>query len=81
MTAEVASRELRSSTAAVLRRVEAGETILITRYGKPVAWLVPPEPVRWRWLPRDELVRRLARVQADPELRGDLARLMPGEAP
>jgi prevent-host-death family protein len=75
MASEVASRELRNNTADLLRRVQAGEEIVITTRGKPVASLVPVETTRRRWLPRAELVRRLAVVQADAGLRNDLAAL------
>jgi prevent-host-death family protein len=72
---EVASRELRNDTAGVLRRVEAGEEVVVTVNGKPVAQLVPLQQTRRRWLPRSELVHRLRVAQADPGLRDDLARL------
>lgn len=72
----VASRDLRNHTADLLRRVDAGEQIVITKRGEPVASLVPFEQPRRRWLPRAELVRRLTAVQADPRLRDDLARLV-----
>jgi prevent-host-death family protein len=75
MTSEVASRELRNNTADLLRRVQAGEEIVITTRGKPVASLVPVATTQRRWLPRAELVRRLAVVQADAALRDDLAAL------
>lgn len=75
MAVEVASRELRNKTAEVLRRVSAGEQIVVTTRGKPVASLVPFESPRRRWLPRSELVRRLGLVQADAGLRADLDRL------
>jgi len=75
MKAEIAARELRNNTADLLRRVEAGDEIVITTRGKPVAALVPLSPERRRWLPRAELVRRLAVAQADAGLRDDLARL------
>jgi prevent-host-death family protein len=75
MASEVASRELRNNTADLLRRVQAGEEIVITTRGKPVASLVPVETTRRRWLPRAELVKRLAVVQADAGLRNDLAAL------
>jgi prevent-host-death family protein len=75
MASRVASRELRTNTADLLRRVGAGEQIVITQRGNPVASLVPFEPPRRRWLPRPELVQRLAAVQADSGLRNDLARL------
>jgi prevent-host-death family protein len=75
MKREVASRELRNSTAELLRQVESGDEVVITTRGKPVAALVPLVRERRRWLPRAELVRRLATAQADPGLRADLARL------
>ncbi|HKG04705.1 MAG TPA: type II toxin-antitoxin system prevent-host-death family antitoxin [Conexibacter sp.] len=75
MRAEISARDLRNSTADVLRRVDAGDEIVITTRGKPVAALVPLAQERRRWLLRAELVRRLAVAQADPGLRADLARL------
>ncbi len=75
MRVEVASRELRNSTADLLRRVEQGDEIVITTRGKPVAALVSLTQERRRWLPRAELARRLATARADPGLRADLARL------
>jgi prevent-host-death family protein len=72
---EVASRELRNDTAGVLRRVQAGEDVVITINGKPVARLVPVQRTRREWLGRTELVRRLTVARADPGLRADLARL------
>ncbi|HTC73098.1 MAG TPA: type II toxin-antitoxin system prevent-host-death family antitoxin [Solirubrobacteraceae bacterium] len=75
MAIEVASRELRNNTAALLRRVGAGERIVVTIRGKPVASLAPFESPRRRWLSRVELVRRLSLGQADPGLRADLDRL------
>jgi prevent-host-death family protein len=73
--AEVATRELRNDTAGVLRRVQAGEEIVVTVNGKPAAKLVPLPTAGRRWLPRAELARRLAWAQADPGLRDDLAEL------
>lgn len=75
IASRIASRDLRNNTADLLRRVDAGEEIVITQRGNPVASLVPFEPSRRRWLPRAELVSRLATAQADPGLRDDLARL------
>jgi prevent-host-death family protein len=75
MKREVASRELRNNTADLLRRIEDGDEVVITTRGKPVAALVPLVERRRRWLPRGELVRRLALAQADSGLRADLARL------
>jgi prevent-host-death family protein len=75
MKAEVASRELRNNTAALLRRVQAGEDIVITTRGRPVAALVALTEESRRWLPRAELVRRLENARADVGLREDLERL------
>lgn len=75
MTVEIASRELRNDTAGLLRRVEAGETIVITRRGKPVARLEPHrsfEPPRLT--PSDVLsIRNI--TAGDPTLAADLERL------
>ena len=75
MRTEIAARELRNETARLLRRVQEGEQLVITTRGKPVAALVPVAAERRRWLPRAELLRRLAGAQADAGLRADLARL------
>jgi prevent-host-death family protein len=75
MAIEVPARDLRNNTAELLRRVGAGEEIVVTTRGKPVASLIPFETGRRRWLPRTELVRRLAVARADPGLREDLNRL------
>lgn len=74
--AEVASRELRNNTRALLDRVEAGESVTITVDGRPTAVL---EPVARRphWITRDEFVRRLLPRQADPALTAELRALAP----
>lgn len=72
---EVATRELRNDTAGVLRKVEAGQSVVITVRGKPVADLVPHRPEAPRWMPRDELVELLKTHSADPGLRDDLKRI------
>jgi prevent-host-death family protein len=71
---EVASRELRNDTAGVLRRVEAGETVVITRRGKPVANLVPHLADAPRWFTRDEVIDIVESSAADSGLRADLER-------
>jgi prevent-host-death family protein len=71
--AMVASRDLRNDTAGVLRRVQAGEDVVVTVNGQPVARLVPVRPARRRWLSAVELAARLRTAQADPGLRDDLA--------
>lgn len=74
---EVASRELRNRTRALLDRVAAGETVTITVDGRPVA-ILGPLGRRPRWLPRDDFVRRVLRHQADAALASDLRDLAPG---
>ena len=73
---EVATRELRNDTAGVLRRVEAGETVVITVRGKPVADLVPhrPEDVP-RWLSPADVMEIRAIADGDPTWGADLAKL------
>lgn len=73
---EIASRELRNNTRALLDRVEAGESVTITVRGRPVAALEPISR-RPRWLPRDEFVRRLKGKQADAALNAELLELAP----
>jgi prevent-host-death family protein len=74
MTVEVASRELRNDTAGLLRRVEAGERVVITLRGRPVADLVPHRE-QARWLGPDEVMEIVTKFSADPGLRDDLDRL------
>lgn len=75
MSVEIASRELRNNTAAVLRKVGAGERVVITTRGKPVASLTRYSEPSKRWIDRAELARRLRRASADHGLRADLRRL------
>jgi prevent-host-death family protein len=75
MNVEVASRELRNDTAGLLRRVEEGETIVITRRGKPVADLVPHKQRMGRGLTPAEVVEIRAIASGDPTWAGDLAKL------
>ena len=37
--------KLKASLSAYLRQVKAGEEVIITQYGRPVARLLPPSPV------------------------------------
>lgn len=73
---EIASRELRNNTRALLDRVEAGEPITITVDGRAVAVLQPVSR-RPRWLGRDEFVGRVLPRQADAALAGELRELAP----
>ena len=43
----ITQRELRNQSAAVLREVEAGRTVVVTRNGTPVAELRPIRPRRF----------------------------------
>jgi prevent-host-death family protein len=74
--ADVASRDLRNNTRAVLDRVEAGESITITVDGRPVAAL---EPIgrRPRFMARDRFARDVLVHRADPALRADIRDLAP----
>lgn len=74
--AEVASRELRNNTRALLDRVGAGESVTITVEGRAVAVLEPISR-RPRWVPREEFVRRVQGHQADAALARELRDLAP----
>jgi prevent-host-death family protein len=72
---EVSIRELRNHGGDVVDRVAAGERVIVTRSGKPVAEL---RPVRSTHLSAAVLLQRWARLPAvDPDaLRGDLDRIL-----
>ena len=72
--AEVASRELRNQTRALLDRVAEGERITVTVNGRPVAELAPVAE-RPEWMPRGRFVRDVLAHQADAALAADLALL------
>ena len=56
----------------LLRRVEQGESITITKHGKPVARLVPPEPLALRPDVRWTIAElRRFRNEEGPTLGGD----------
>ena len=69
----ITQRELRNDSGAVLRAVEAGEHMVITRSGVPVAELRPIARRR-RAVPADEWRTRIGRLpRVDPAtLRADL---------
>lgn len=69
MSVEVALRELRNNTADLLSRVEAGEELVVTKRGKPVARLLPVTAKRRRPIPREEMAKRLRDRPVDPEFR------------
>lgn len=65
-------RELRNDSGAVLREVQAGQTVIISRNGVPIAELRPIPPRRY--VPRAAIAdaaRRAPRVDAG-RLRADL---------
>lgn len=69
---KITQRELRNDSAAVLRDVQAGQTITVTRNGTPVAELRPIPPRRF--VPRAviaDAARRAPRVDS-ARLRADL---------
>lgn len=64
----IAQRQLRNDNAEIMRRVEAGESFVITRNGRPVADLVPhAESPRRRLTARElqERARELPRIDLD----------------
>ena len=73
---EVASRDLRNNTRAVLAKVDAGETVTITVDGRPVA-VLSPVGRHPRWISKHEFVRRITTRQADPGLLKELRSLLP----
>jgi prevent-host-death family protein len=69
--ADVSSRELRNQTAAVLRRVEAGERVRISVNRRPVAELVPLD--RPQWASGAAIERILRESPVDEAILEDLA--------
>jgi prevent-host-death family protein len=70
--ATISHEELRSNVTKVLRRVEAGEELMITVSGRPVASL---GPAKGRcWVPSSQLTE-LWSAPADPTVAADLERL------
>jgi len=72
MSRAITQRELRNDSGAILREVQAGQTIIVTRNGVPVAELRPVPPRRF--VPRAviaEAAKRAPRIGAG-RLRADL---------
>lgn len=68
----VSIRELRNHTADVIASVEAGERVVLTSNGRPIADVVP-HVERARWLPGELVLQALAGgAAADPAVRADL---------
>jgi len=70
---EIPARELRNHVSEVLRRVEAGEELLVTVSGRPVATLVPIRHSRPRFLPAAEV---LGWPKTDAGLRDELREML-----
>jgi len=60
MDRKITQRELRNDSAAVLREVQAGQTLIVTRNGMPVAELRPIPPRRF--VPRAVIADAAARA-------------------
>jgi len=71
----IASRELRNDTAAVLRRVQAGEVLLVTVDRRPVA-VLSPVARRRQWVAAEQIWDRVRATQADPALAVELDELL-----
>jgi prevent-host-death family protein len=72
MKRAITQRELRNDSAAILREVQAGQTLIVTRNGTPVAELRPIQSRQF--VPRAaiaESAARAARIDAD-QFRADL---------
>lgn len=60
MVRTVSQRELRNDSAAILREAQAGQRIVVTRNGVPVAELRPVEPRRF--VPRAAIAEAAVRA-------------------
>jgi prevent-host-death family protein len=72
MSRRITQRELRNDSAAVLRDVQAGQTVTVTRNGTPIAELRPVSPRQF--VPRAAIANaqiRAPRIDLD-RLRADL---------
>lgn len=76
MNRQITQRELRNNSGAILREVQAGETLIITRNGTPVAEL---RPIRARrFVPRASIAAAAAsapRIDRE-QFRSDLDQLV-----
>lgn len=73
---DISVRDLRNDTGEVLRRVEAGETVIVHSNRRPVAQIVPLLE-RPTWLPAARFFSKVLAHPADRGLHGDLANLQP----
>jgi prevent-host-death family protein len=68
---EIGVRDLRNRTSQVIDAVQAGERVILTVHGEPIADIVP-HGRRARWLSGTQLRGQLADRAADPGLRREL---------
>lgn len=68
---EIGVRDLRNRTARVIDAVMAGERVVLTVSGEPVADIVP-HGFRARWLSGEQLRAQLVDRAADPGLTAEL---------
>ena len=61
MRKTINQRELRNAAAKVLREVQAGQTVIVTRNGEPVAELRPIQPRRF--VPRAAIAAAAAQAE------------------
>lgn len=74
----VSIRELRNRTTDVVAAVEAGERVVLTSNGRPIADVVP-HVERARWVPGDLVLQALADgAAADRQLPDDLDAVLDG---
>jgi len=73
---DISVRDLRNDTGAVLRRVEAGETVIVHSNRRPVAQILPLLE-RPTWLPATRFFSKVLTHPADRGLHDDLADLQP----
>jgi len=74
----VSIRELRNHTTDVVAAVEAGERVVLTSNGRPIADVVP-HVERSRWVPGDLVLQALADgAAADRQLQDDLDAVLGG---
>lgn len=71
---EIGVRDLRNRTASVIDAVKAGERVVLTVNGDPLADIVP-HGQRTRWLGGSQLREQLRERAADPALRNELDEL------
>lgn len=71
---QVGVRELRNRTSEVIDAVRAGDRVILTVHGQPVADIVP-HGQRTRWLAGDFLGQQLRGRSADPGLAHELEHL------